>query len=391
MAKLKMQLSMKGESVVRDQSKELVNTILQFIKRHRDQDSLSTEVDLEFNELALKLFRFQFEGNPSYKRFCQLRRKSPLTVKRWQDIPPVPFQLYKESLFACEPIEEAQAVFMTSGSTSPDKKGRNYHASLEVWDASMVPPFKRYVLPDQDKMMICVLSPAEDVNQNSSLSRYLTLAVKSFGTEESAFFFHKETGLDMESLANTLRRCEAEDREVLLMGATFAYVHFVDYCHDRGLKFKLPTGSRVFDTGGLKGQAREVTNEELYGWFTNFFNIRRELCINMYGMTELSSQLYDRTIETRSMQGNILFNKIGPAWTRLQVLNPDTLEPVAFGETGLLAHYDLANWNSSVAVLTEDLGYQTTNGFILLGRTKGSEARGCSIAVDQMIAEQTNR
>lgn len=376
---------------MREQSQEIVYEILQFIQRNQDHDSLSTELDPEFNELALKIFRFQFQWNPSFKRYCQARRKTPLTVKRWQDIPPVPFQLFKESPLACEPIEAAKAIFMTSGSTSPDKKGRNYHASLEVWDASMVPPFKHYVLPDRDKMQIGILSPAEDVNQNSSLSRYLSLAVKVFGTEESEYFFHPETGFDMEGLVQTLRHCEAENQEILLMGATFAYVHFLDYCRDQGYKFILPLGSRIFDTGGMKGQAREVTADELYGWFEEFFNIKRDLCINMYGMTELSSQIYDRTIETRSRKVDIIMDKIGPAWTRLQVLNPDTLAPVPFGEAGLLAHYDLANWNSSVAVLTEDLGYQTPEGFVLLGRTKGSEARGCSIAVDQMIAAQIQR
>ena len=220
----------------------------------------------------------------------------------------------------------------------------------------------------------------------------MSLAVKNFGTEDSGLFFHKDSGFDMEGLARKLKRCEAENKEVLLLGATFAYVHFLDYCRDKELRFSLPAGSRIFDTGGLKGQARQVSTDELYGWFEEFFNVQRNYYINMYGMTELSSQLYDRTIETGyqmmkagSGRETLCYNKIGPAWTRLQVLSPDTLKPVPFGETGLLAHYDLANWNSSVAVLTEDLGYQTPEGFILLGRTKGSEARGCSIAVDQMI------
>ncbi|WP_088225739.1 CoF synthetase [Desulfosporosinus sp. FKB] len=372
-------------------SEELVKEILGFIHAYSDCHSLEAELDPEFNDLALNIFKFQYQGNPHYKRYCQRRHKSPLTVKRWEDIPPIPFQMFKETVLACEPIEEAEAVFMTSGSTNKEKRGRHYHPTLEVWDASMVPPFKHYVLPDRDQMTIYVLSPAEDVNENSSLSRYLSLAVKHYGTRDSAFFFSKEAGFDMAGLVSALRKSEAKGEPVLLMGATFAYVHFLDYCRAEGLAFNLPDSSRIFDTGGLKGQAREVTMEELYSWFKDYFSIERELSINMYGMTELSSQLYDRTIATKVKGGQVCMEKIGPAWTRLQVLNPDTLNPVSFGETGLLAHYDLANWNSAVAVLTEDLGYQTKNGFVLLGRTKGSEARGCSIAIDEMLAEQTSR
>jgi hypothetical protein len=376
--------------MVRDQSKEIVKKIIGYIEAYSDRDSLATELDPEFNDLALDLFRFQYEGNSSYKRYCQRQRKSPLTVKRWEDIPPIPFQMFKESVLACEPFDEAEAVFMTSGSTDKEKRGHHYHPTLEVWDASMLPPFKHYALPDREKMTIYVLSPAEDINCNSSLSRYLSMAVKHYGAADSALFFAKEAGLNMAGLAAALSKSEAKGEPVLLMGATFAYVHFLDYCRAEGLTFKLPKDSRVFDTGGMKGQAREVTAEELHGWFKEFFEIERDLCINMYGMTELSSQLYDRTIETRFKQGRPCFDKIGPAWTRIQVLNPDTLTSVPFGETGLLAHYDLANWNSAVAILTEDIGYLTENGFVLLGRTKGSEARGCSIAIDEMLAEQTS-
>lgn len=375
---------------MRYESKKIVADILGYIQTYSDRDSLATELDPQFNQLALELFRFQYEWNPSYKLYCQRRRKSPFTVKRWQDIPPVPFQMFKESTLACEPVDEAEAVFMTSGSTNQDKRGRNYHATLEVWDASMLPPFKHYVLPDREKMTIFILSPAADVHQNSSLSRYLTMAVEHYGTQDSAFFFDKNTGFNMEGLVEALQQIESKGEPVLLMGATFAYVHFLDYCRSKGLTFKLPTDSRIFDTGGLKGQAREVTSGELYEWFKEALGVGRELCLNMYGMTELSSQLYDRVIETRIREGRPCYDKIGPAWTRIQVLSPDTLAPVQFGETGLLAHYDLANWNSALGILTEDIGYQTKDGFVLLGRTKGSEARGCSIAIDEMLTLKTN-
>ncbi|MBW7461774.1 CoF synthetase, partial [Paenibacillus sepulcri] len=69
---------------------------------------------------------------------------------------------------------------------------------------------------------------------------------------------------------------------------------------------------------------------------------------------------------------------------RTLVLDPDTLEPVSQGESGVLAHFDLANWNSSLAILTEDTGCMTDRGLMLEGRLQGSEARGCSIAVDQL-------
>ncbi|MBL0385163.1 CoF synthetase [Tumebacillus sp. ITR2] len=373
---------------MREASERIVERVLSYIEEFADSSNLESVHNEAFGKLALDLFAYQFQHNPAYKKYCQARRKSPLTVKHWQDIPPIPFQAWKELTMSCEPVEEAQAVFMTSGSTDPTKKGRNYHPTLQVWDASMVPPFRKFVMAGRDKMAILVLSPAADVNENSSLSRYLTKAVENFGTEDSGFYYDRGLGFEMARLAETMKDLVARNVPVMLMGATFAFVHFLDYCKETKLSFELPEGSRIFDTGGLKGQAREVSAEELLASFQAVFHVNRANCVNMYGMTELSSQMYDRNLETQAAGGEILYDKVGPAWVRTVVLDPDTLQPVERGRTGVLAHYDLANWNSSLALLTEDMGYETDHGFVLLGRAKGAEARGCSIAVDQLLQAQ---
>ncbi|HJV45959.1 MAG TPA: CoF synthetase [Bacillota bacterium] len=355
-------------------SQQIIEKLLSFIKAYNDSDDA-------FNQMALELFRFQFEHNMAYKKYAVARKKTPLTIKTWKDIPPIPIQAYKEVTLSSEPIEEAEAVFMTSGTTNKEKKGKNYHPTLSVWDASMVGPFRHFVLPHTQKTTIFVLSPAEEMNQNSSLSRYLTKAVEYCGTEQSQFFFNQD-GLDMEGLVHSLQSIEQSSDPVLLMGATFSYVHFLDYCEERNLSFHLPKGSVIFDTGGLKGQAREISGDDFYAWITRSFGIDRMDCINMYGMTELSSQLYDQTIRKKQVE------KATPPWVRTVILDPETLAPLPHGMVGVIAHYDLANWNSALAILTEDQGFYNENGLVLLGRIQGSEARGCSIAIDQLLQSQ---
>ena len=46
---------------------------------------------------------------------------------------------------------------------------------------------------------------------------------------------------------------------------------------------------------------------------------------------------------------------------------------------------DLANYNAVTTILTEDVGVAAGDGFKLLGRAQGSQAKGCSIAVDQFL------
>lgn len=369
---------------MKESSLAITNDILVFIDKYKYGITNKEEHTREFNSLALKLFSYQFHHNMPYKKYCQTKKKNPLTVKHWLDIPMMPIQGFKELTLACEPVEEAEAIFMTSGTTNPDQKGRNYHPSLKVWDESMKHPFKQFVLPDREKITIFVLSPAEEINKNSSLSRYLSNAVAYFGTEQSQFFFG-ENGLEMEELVKKLRKCEQDEEPVLLIGATFAYVHFLDYIKEKGLQFQLARGSRIFDTGGFKGQSREVEMDELYKQFNTCFQVDRSFCINMYGMTELSSQIYDQTISSQHLKTVIQTGKTGPAWVKTVILDPETLKPIANGQSGVIAHIDLANWNSCIAILTQDEGCQADNGFKLLGRIKGAEARGCSIAVDQLM------
>jgi phenylacetate-coenzyme A ligase PaaK-like adenylate-forming protein len=366
---------MKEESIC------LISEIKDFITGCTEREA---ESDEGFGRLALKLFRYQYENNIFYKKFCQTQRKTPFTVQTWEEIPPMPVQGFKELTLSCEPAEEAEAVFMTSGTTNPDAKGKNFHPDLSVWDLSMKGPFKRFVMPDREKMAIFVLSPSDEFNKNSSLSRYLTNAVSYYGNEYSCFF-HDGNVLDFQGSAEALGRMEERGEPVLIMGATFAFVHLLDYMKERNLAFHLPDASRIFDTGGFKGQTREISAEEMTVLYDQYFGIKSGMHLNMYGMTELSSQIYDQTILSGYLGKQVTSDKRGPAWLRTRVLHPGTLEPVKEGETGVLAHYDLANWNSCMAVLTEDLGMKTGQGFRLLGRVKGSEARGCSIAADQLL------
>jgi len=73
--------------------------------------------DAVFGELALRAFRWQFEANPVYRGFCQGRGVSPETVATWRDVPPVPTTAFKYVDLACGDPADAEATFLTSGTT----------------------------------------------------------------------------------------------------------------------------------------------------------------------------------------------------------------------------------------------------------------------------------
>ncbi|MFE1599009.1 LuxE/PaaK family acyltransferase [Methylobacterium sp. ID0610] len=334
--------------------------------------------EAEFEAMALRLFGYQFRHNEPYRRFALRRGRTPLTVRRWRDIPPVPIKAFKDLTLSCCPPEAAERVFMTSGTTQAGR-GRSYHPTLAVWDRSMLDTFRRRVMRGRGRIRMGILFPDEAALPNSSLARYLTLARREFGTPESAVLVGA-AGLDRDALLAALARAEAEAEPYALLGASYAFVPVLDALAARGRRFALPEGSFILDTGGFKGQSRELDPDEFYDALSAGFGVPRAACLNMYGMTELSTQFYD--------DGNATCPslKSGPHWIRSRVVDPLTGADLPEGERGVLVHHDLAHFNAVSAILTEDAGEIAPGGFRLLGRVDGEASKGCSLAVAEFLA-----
>jgi hypothetical protein len=341
-----------------------------------------------FNALALRVFSHQFAHNLPYRRLCERRGRTPSTVTHWREIPSVPISAFKQLRLACAPPELDVAVFMTSGTTDPRQRGKHSLTTLELYDASMRVNFAAHILPDGARLPFLLLYPPPTILPNSSLAHYLEVGRQAFGAPGSDWFIG-EKGIESDRLAAVLREAEASDRPVALLGASFAFVHFLDYCGERGLIFRLSSGSRIMDTGGFKGRSREIAREELYRLLGETFGVPDSHCVNMYGMTEFSVQFYDVTLR-RCVAGLPAGRfKAGPPWSRTRVIDPERGSDVSPGEVGVLLHVDLANRNTVSAILTEDLGRATGEGFELLGRVGGAEARGCSMAMDEFLSAAT--
>ena len=59
------------------------------------------------------------------------------------------------------------------------------------------------------------------------------------------------------------------------------------------------------------------------------------------------------------------------------------------GEIGSISVLDLSNSGSICALQTADLGRSVGEGFEILGREEGAEAKGCSLAVDLKVRPGT--
>ncbi|MCD2514206.1 long-chain fatty acid--CoA ligase [Comamonas endophytica] len=334
--------------------------------------------DAQFDALALRLFAYQYASNLPFRSFCQRRGATLRNVRTWSDIPAVPIDAFKALELRSAPPCEQERVFMTSGTTGRAARGRHFHPQLEVYDLSMVRNFAQRFMHGTGRMPMGILFPDEQAMPNSSLAHYLALAKSEFGTAESRYFLSPE-GLDMPGLCAALAESERSGQPYALLGASFSLVHVMDALRAQGRSFRLPAGSRILDTGGYKGQSRELPLEDFYAGLSQLLGVPRSHCINMYGMTELSTQFYD--------DGNAVIPSVksGPHWIRSRLVEPVTGRDVAPGERGILVHCDLANYNAVTTILTEDVGLWAEGGFLLLGRAEGAAAKGCSLAVEEFV------
>ncbi len=342
-----------------------------------------------FLRLALAVFEYQFTENEPYRRYCERRRVTPDKVTDWRRIPAVPTAAFKEAGLICGGTDKAEIVFRTSGtSQGRERRGAHYVRDLELYEASALPNFAAHLLPDGAHLRTLVLGPSSNLAQDSSLSWMLDLVRCTYGTAGSAHYVDEE-GLQVERLLGELEGCEKQGRPVMLLGTAAAFVHVLDALEARQRTLRLAPGTRLMETGGTKGIDHEMRRDELYRALTSRLGVSGLYCIAEYGMTEMCSQFYDNVLRERARARPVWKRyKTIPPWVRTQVVDAESLEPVDDGNVGLLRHLDLANFDSVMAILTEDIGVTGNGGFEILGRAAGAELRGCSLAMSQWVKTQ---
>ncbi len=336
---------------------------------------------VDFEAWAAREFRHQFEQNAAYRAYCLRRGVTPEVVARWEDVPAVPTAAFRHAALVCG---EPEATFRTSGTTGgPEARGTHLVPHVALYRASALTGFSRFVLPDGARLPYLFLLPPPSLRPDSSLVHMCVDVATAFGT--SAEWFAGPAGLDIERLVARLADAEACGEAVLLAGPTAGFVRLFD----TGRTFRLGPPSRVMDTGGQKGMPRPLSRAGFFRACWNALGIAGYFCVNEYGMTELCSQRYDSTLVDR-FEGRGLAPRrlLAPPWLRTRVLDPDTLEPVAPGTTGLLCHHDLANAGSVSVVLTEDLGRTIgDDGIAVVGRVAGATPRGCGMLLAELTAD----
>lgn len=313
------------------------------------------ENEEQFERCALELFRYQAERCEPYRKYLELMSIEASEIRRVEDIPFLPIELFKSSDVYCE--DAAPEIIFTSSNTGSTVPSRHLMASLATYREAFTRAFREFY-GNVEGWSIYGLLPNYLEREGSSLVYMVDTLIKECGSG----------GFYLNNYEQLIRDIERDPRPKILLGVSYA---LWDVAEQYAPQLK---DTIIMETGGMKGRRRELSKSELHKILCEGFGV--EAIHSEYGMAELSSQAY-------SKGGGVFYT---PRWMRVMVRDVnDPFDHKPNGMRGGIDIIDLANASSCAFIQTQDIGRVLEDGgFCIEGRIAGSDIRGCNLLIHNM-------
>ena len=309
-----------------------------------------------FEDIALKIFRYQYKNNLLYQSYAQAVGKVPGKVDRIDEIPFLPIKFFK-SHTVISGIWHPKTEF-SSSSTTGTGVSKHLVWNLDFYLSNAVSIFEQFYNSPSNFHFLALL-PSYLEREGSSLIAMIDHFIKKDESGHSGFYLNNHT-----DLLDRIQLLEGSPKKTLLWGVSFALLDLAE-------KSQLDLSNCiVMETGGMKGRRKEWIRDDLHKYLRKRFNVSE--IHSEYGMTELFSQAYSK--------GEGYFNC--PPW--MKVITREINDPFAYvsgGKIGAINVIDFANVHSCAFIETEDLGRVVGDSFEILGRMDNSDIRGCNLMV----------
>jgi phenylacetate-coenzyme A ligase PaaK-like adenylate-forming protein len=340
-----------------------------------------------FSSLALDIARYQIESVPVMAR--KWNRSGAAALQDVADIPTIPVEAFRLTRVAAHAPECDAVCFRTSGTTS-GARGQHCMRRTDSYRTAALDWGRRALLPsDANGATVICLAQRPVGPLESSLTFMMQAFLEEWDIERSNATLEQrwllnEAGVDLIGLRRQLDLAITRPAPVLILATSLALVYLLDAL--RGERLETLGRAIVMQTGGFKTMKREISAEALRSAVAETFGIDESAVVSEYGMTELSSQLYEGTLARATLRGpKGVF--LPPPWMRVEAVDPIGLRPLPDGEPGLARFTDLANVDSAVRILTADRVICRAGAVELIGRDANAVARGCSLTVEELVGE----
>jgi len=309
-----------------------------------------------FEALALNVFRFQYENNAIYMRWCLALGIKKEAVQSLDAIPFLPISFFKTHSVYATPHTKEETTFLSSG-TGSEGRSKHFVHSLKLYHDISVAGYQ-FAFGKLEGPILALL-PHYLENGDSSLVEMCRHWMEKTQHPASGFYLK-----DTSKLIAQIKRLEEEKTSAWLIGVSYA---LLDLAHAFPLQLKYV---KVMETGGMKGRGREMIREELHAILKE--RLGCDTVYSEYGMTELLSQAYYK--EQAGFDC--------PPWMKILFRDPrNPLDHTGMRKSGVVNIIDLANVYSCSFIATDDLGRKTESGFEIVGRLDVSDIRGCNLLI----------
>ncbi len=293
--------------------------------------------DAAFNALALRLFAYQYEANPSYAQYCQRRGVTPERIHLWRQIP---------TMSVSELRYVSPAAAMGNGARGQPLKQHQ----LFLYLTSLMPNLSAHLLPDlAEGERIRMITIARRDEPDIEAVRVFSATALRFADIDSGSYTN-----DHIKVAAALTEAESTGERVCIMGHAHAICLFAEFCRSVGRRFYLNPRSRILYSGGLESeQAR------MYALFERVFGINRMWCVRMYNPAPGGSQFYDTALRQRAQGQEVTSDSdylCGPPWVRVIIRNQEGSTHPLGTKGGYISVCDLSNLSRLMVVQSGDMG-----------------------------------
>ena len=309
---------------------------------------------IDLFERAYNVFSYQFKHNWVYRNFCNLLKRTPDSIKKIEDIPPIPIDAFKKAVLLSDIFNPELTTYFQSSGTGNQVRSKHFIPDLSLYYYSSW----KWYYHNYPNYPVYAYVPTYSENPHSSLISMLD------------YFVQKTNGQFLPVTNEGLFKVDTT-QPVLLFGAAFGLLNATD-----SKTLKLHPKSIVIETGGMKTHRQEITRDQLHQQLQDRLGLHAEQIHYEYGMAELLSQSYKM---------NLSEGFKSPHWKQISIRNPENpLEIFPINKKGQVAVLDLANLHSCSFILTEDEGILHQDGsFDILGRIENSELRGCNFLFER--------
>ena len=175
---------------------------------------------LEFKDLTLQVFEYQFKHNNVYRSFCDLLNVHLSDVENLDEIPFLPIEFFK-SHQVLSSVKQVQKIFSSSGTTGK-KTSSHLVTDLGWYQQSYYKGFKHFY-GNIEQYTVLALLPGYLERDDSSLVYMVHDLINKSKKASSGFYLN-----NLDELTKTITQLDQRGEKVLLIGVSFALLDLIE-------------------------------------------------------------------------------------------------------------------------------------------------------------------